>query len=204
MRKHEQKVEIVMKKTNGLNTRQIISILLLASAVIGIAVCFIVDISLNGTFTWSLYPLVSIILMCCVCLPVILKGIRGIVPSICVLTFTLIPYLYTLDVIAGSNGRIIKVGAAAASLSLAYLWVVFLIVRRHKGRLLRGFGLAMILAAPLCLMINYSLSFTLSPEAAVFDIWDVLDLIILIAGGICLVGFDYITRRIKAVEKDQI
>ena len=178
-----------------LSVKQICSILSLASAAIGIIVCAIIDVAINDAFTWSLYPIVSIVLACSLVLPIIQKGKKGIAPALCVLTVAIIPYLHVLDRIAGTEGVITKVGSMIAGLVLIYLWLICLIMKHCKNRKCMGFGIAMILAAPLCVLINYSLSLTLTPEAATFDVWDVLDIVILLVGGAVLIGFDIVLKK---------
>lgn len=184
-----------MEKKKNLSVKQICSILSVASSAIGIIVCAIIDVAINSAFTWSLYPIVSIILACSLALPVILKGKKGIVPAMCVLTAAMIPYLYALDKIAGTDGIITKVGGVIAGLTLIYLWLMCFIMKLCKSRKCMAFGIAMILAAPLCILINYSLSLTLAPEAAAFDVWDVLDIVIMITGGAALIGFDFVLKK---------
>ena len=184
-----------MGEKKNLSAKQICSIFSLTSAAVGIIVCAIIDVAISGTFTWSLYPIISIILACSLALPIIQKGKKGIVPAFCVLTVAIVPYLHVLDRIAGTGTIITKVGGTVAGLVLIYLWLVYLIVKRCNYRKFMGFGIAMILAAPLCVLINYSLSLTLTPEAATFDMWDVLDIVILLAGGAALIGFDFILKK---------
>lgn len=184
-----------MKKKKNLSVKQICSVLSLASAAIGIIVCAIIDVVINSAFTWSLYPIVSIILACSLALPIIQKGKKGIMPALCVLTVAIIPYLHVLDKIAGTEGTITKVGGTVAGLVLIYLWLMCLIMKRCKNRKWMTFGIAMILAAPLCVLINYSLSLTLTPKAAAFDVWDILDIVILLVGGAALIGFDFILKK---------
>lgn len=186
-----------MEKRNNLSVKQICSILSLASATIGIIVCAIIDVAINSAFTWSLYPIASIVLACSLALPIIQKGKKGIVPALCVLTVAIIPYLHVLDQIAGTEGLILKVGGVVSAIVLVYLWLMCLIMKRCKNRKWMGFGIAMILAAPLCVLINYSLSLTLTPEAAAFDVWDILDIVILVVGGLGLIGIDFILKRTR-------
>lgn len=186
-----------MEQKKYIRAKQICSIALLATAVIGIVVCSIVDVAINSAFTWSLYPIVSIVLACALILPFVLKGKKGIVPALGVLTVTIIPYLHVLDKIAETEGLILKVGGVVSAIVLVYLWLMCLIMKLCKNRKWMGLGILLILAAPLSVLINYSLSLTLTPEAASFDVWDVLDIVILVAGGIGLICLDYILRRMK-------
>lgn len=184
-----------MEKDKTINVKQLCSILSAASAALGIIVCAIIDMAINGTFSWSLYPIASIVLVFLLAFPIIHRGKKGIVLALCVLTVVIIPYLYALDRIAGTEGVIVKVGGVIAFLVLIYLWLTCLIIKLCKGRMWLGIGIAMFLAAPLSVLINYSLSLTLTPEAATFDVWDVLDSVILLAGGVALICFDFILKK---------
>lgn len=83
----------------------------------------------------------------------------------------------------------------SAVIALAYLWSVFFIMKRFKSRKLLGGGISAILAAPVCIIINCSLSFLITPEAGIFNVWDILDIIILTASGLLMICFDLIIRK---------
>ena len=187
-----------MEQKKYIRTKQICNIILLATAVIGIIVCSIVDVAINSAFTWSRYPISSIIFACGVIFPIILRGTKGILTSLGFLTVLIFPYLYALDKIAGTEGLILKVGGVVSAIVLVYLWLMCLIMKLCKNRKWMGFGILLILAAPLSVLINYSLSLTLTPEAAAFDVWDILDIVILVASGIGLIGLDFILKRKKS------
>lgn len=184
-----------MEQKKYIRAKQICSIILLAIAIAGIVVCSIVDVAIHSAFTWSRYPISSIIFACAVMFPIIIRGTKGILPSLGFLTVLIFPYLYALDKIAGTEGLILKVGGVVSAIVLVYLWLMCLIMKRCKNRKWIGCGIALILAAPLCVLINYSLSITLTPEAGAFDVWDILDIAILAAGGIGLIGLDFILKR---------
>ena len=139
-----------MDKKKSLRLKQIGGGVFFALSAIGMIVCAIVDVAINRAFTWSLYPIVSIILACVLAFPVIHKGKNGILPMLCVLTVAIFPYLYALDTIAGTEGLMIKVGGVIACLVLLYLWLMYPIMKRCQNRKCMGFGVAMLLAAPLC------------------------------------------------------
>lgn len=161
---------------------------------VGIVVCTTVDVALNSAFTWSLYPISSIIFAWCVLFPLIRSGKTGAVRSLTALTILIIPYLFALDRISGADGVLIKAGAAVSAISLAYLWSVFLIMKRAKRKLI-GAGISTILAAPVCALINCSLALVLTPQAGVFDVWDALSVIILIAVGAALTVIGYVSGK---------
>lgn len=164
---------------------------------IGIIVCAIVDVAITNSFTWSLYPISSIIFAWCVLFPIVYSGRKGIIPSMIALTVLIVPYLFALDKIAATEGSILKAGVVVAAISMIFLWSVWFVMKRCKKRKLLGAGISTILAAPICVLINYSLSLTLTPEAGAFDVWDVLDIVILVVAGLALISFDLIMKKQK-------
>lgn len=175
----------------------ICSISLTALFLGGIAVCAIVDVAINNGFSWSLYPINSIVFVWFVLFPIILSGKKGILPSMGILTVLIVPYLFALDRIAGGEGLILKAGAIIAAISLIFLWSVWFIMKRCKNRKWIGAGISTILAAGVCVLINYSLSLTLTPEAAAFDVWDLLNIVILVVAGLAMISLDLILEKRK-------
>jgi len=123
------------------------------------------------------------------------------VATLRILTVGIVPYLYVLDQIAGTETIITKAGGIIAGLVLIYLWIAYFIAKHSRRRKLLSFGITMILAVPLCILINYSLSLTLTPKAAAFDVWDVLSIGILLSVGAVLIISDVILRR-KEISED--
>lgn len=183
----------VQKKYDTL--KLVLSLTFSALMLIGILVCAIVDVAISGSVTWSLYPISSIIFAWCVIFPGAFLGKKGFLPSIIALTVLIVPYLFVLDKIAAAEGKILKTGAGAAVISLAFLWGVWFIMKRFKAKKLLGAGISTILAAPVCVLINYSLSLTLAPEAGALDIWDVLSTVVLVFAGFILIGLDLVIRK---------
>ena len=157
---------------------------------IGIIVCAIVDVATTKSFTWSLYPISSIVFTWCVLFPFIYGGKNGLVPAMITLTVLIVPYLFALDKISAAEGLILKAGAVVAVISMIFMWSVWLVLKCCKNRKLLGAGISTLLAAPASVLINYSLSLTLTPEAGAFDVWDVLDIIIIVGVGLALISFD--------------
>lgn len=166
-----------------------------ALLLLGIIVCAIVDVAITNSFSWSLYPISSIIFAWCVLSPILFSGKKGSVSSMIALTVLIVPYLFVLDKIAAAEGSILKAGAVVAAISMAFLWSIWFIMRCFRNRKMIGAGISTILAAPVCILINFSLSLALTPEAGAFDVWDVLDIVILMAAGLALVCFDLMIRK---------
>lgn len=165
-----------------------------ALLIVGIIVCTVVDVAINRAFTWSLYPISSVVFAWCVLFPMIRLGKKGVVRSLVALTILIVPYLLVLDRISGAEGVLLKAGAAVSAISLAYLWGVYFIMKRSRRKLI-GAGVSTILAAPVCALINGSLALVLTPQAGVFDVWDALSVVILIAVGAGLVAVGFFTGK---------
>ena len=185
------------QQNNCRKVRLILGITLIATFLVGIIVCSIVDVAINKAFTWALYPISSIVFALCLIFPIVLFDKRGILPSLCMLSVLVMPYLLVLDWLIGTDGLVLKVGGVISAIVLVYLWVVLLIMKLCRNRKWIGGGISTILAAPVCVLINYSLSLTLTPAAASFDMWDILDIVILVAVGLGLICVDLILKKLK-------
>lgn len=145
------------------------SILLL----VGILVCSICDVAISGAFTWSLYPISSILFAWFVFMPLIKYGSKGALGSLTAFSILIIPFLYVLSKIV-DNSLIMTVGIRMSLFSIAYLWCVYLIFRRLKARKRIAAAVSLLLAIPLYIIISASLVGLLF--VSFLDIWDVLPL----------------------------
>lgn len=166
------------------------SILLL----IGIIVCSICDIAISGTFTWSLYPISSILFVWFVFMPFIKYGNKGIFGSLIVFSVLIIPFLYVISKIVDNN-LIMTLGIRISLFSVVHLWCVYLIFRKLKERKIIAMAYSLLLTIPLCLIINISVAKILS--ISFFDIWDILSFAIILASVITLFMIDYFKRHKK-------
>lgn len=91
------------------------SILLL----LGILVCSICDMAISGTFTWSLYPISSILFVWFVFSPVVKFGNKGILGSLIIFSILLIPFLYVISKIVCSD-LIMQIGVRISLISIIY------------------------------------------------------------------------------------
>ncbi len=166
------------------------SILLL----LGIIVCSICDVAISGTFTWSLYPISSILFVWFVFVPLIKFGRKGTLGSLAVFSILIIPFLCVISKIVDNN-LIMSIGIRMSSFSIAYLWCVYLIFRGLKERKIIATAFSLLLAIPLCIIINVSLAGMIS--VSFFDMWDILSFAIIIVSVIALLVIDYFKRHKK-------
>lgn len=159
---------------------------------LGIIVCSICDIAISGQFTWSLYPISSIVFAWVVLIPFVKCGRRGLLGSLAALSISIIPFLYVINKIIG-RASIMQIGIAISLFSVFYLWCVYLIFNKIKSRKILAGGFSLLLAIPLCLAINIVISNFFSEP--ILDIWDILFFAIIIASAIAFFMIDYMKKN---------
>ena len=135
---------------------------------LGIVVCCICDLAISGGLSWSWFPVSGAVFAWAVSFPVIKMGIKGVVASLGAVTVFTVPFLAVLNVLTG--GGVMALGVPAAIIGIAYLWCVFMVFRVMKGRKLLAAAVALLLAIPVCLLINLIVAQTLAQPF--IDVWD--------------------------------
>lgn len=136
-------------------------------------VCALCDLLLSGGFTWSLIPILSIVLAWLVLFPVIRWGGNGVIGTLAALTVCILPFLYVLDLLIPAGGLVFSIGAPIAAVSAVYLWAVFSLFRRRRERKLLAGVLALLLMLPVDVAVNVVL------KEPLLDPWDLLAFAIL-------------------------
>jgi len=95
----------------------------------GIVVCAIVDAAISGALTWSLIPISSSVFSWLVFMPIIKYDIKGIVPSLIIVSVFIVPFLLILSSLIDSGGLLIPIGVRMSAISVLYLWSVFVIFK---------------------------------------------------------------------------
>ncbi len=162
----------------------------------GIIVCSICDLAISGAFTWSLYPISSILFVWLVFAPFIKYGRKGILGSLTVFSVLIIPFLYVISKIVDNN-FIMPLGIRISLASVVYLWCVYLIFRKLKERKILAAAFSLLFTIPLYFLINFIVAKILS--IPFFDIWDMVSLAIIIMGAIALWMIDSFKRRKKPI-----
>ncbi len=157
---------------------------------LGAIVCAICDIAISGTFTWSLYPITAILFAWLVFVPLVKYGGKGLPGSLAIFSVLIVPFLYVISRIVG-NRLILTIGIRMSLYSIAYLWCIYLIFRKSKGRKIIATAVSLWLTIPLCVMINLSLAKILSISP--FDGWDLLSFTIITIIAIALLIIDHFT-----------
>lgn len=141
--------------------------------VLGGGVCALCDLLLSGGFTWSLIPILSIVLAWLVLFPVIRWGGGGVAAGLAALTVGIFPFLYVLNLLIPAGGLVFSIGAPIAAVSAVYLWAVFALFRRRRERKLLAGVLALLLMLPVDVAVNAVL------KEPLLDPWDLLAFAIL-------------------------
>lgn len=188
----ENLIALKIKDENNMKKNTIISIVFSITLLIGIIVCAICDIALSAAFTWSLIPISSIIFSWVVLFPIIILGKKGLNGSLISISIFIIPYLYILRDLVKVKA-IFSVGSIMAIISIAYLWLVFVIFNRLRVRKLVATGITLLLSIPLMLIINIILSRMIFEP--IIDIWDILTAFILLIFAFTFFVFDYAKNK---------
>lgn len=159
---------------------------------LGIIVCSICDMAISGTFTWSLYPISSSLFAWLVFVPFIKYGSKGILCSLIALSILIIPFLYVISKIIGDNVFIMPIAIKISLFSITYLWCVYLIFKWLSTRKIMASAFSLLLAIPLCLAINITLSKYISEP--MFDMWDIFSFGIIIIGAVVLFIIDCLRK----------
>lgn len=139
---------------------------------LGIVVCIICDMALTGALTWSLFPISSIIFAWFVLFPVVRRGADGVTAALIWLSALILPFLYILARLIPSQPLVFPIGARMALISLPFLWAVFALFKRLRGRRHLAAALSLLLSIPLSLLVNACLFYMI--DEPFFDGWDLL------------------------------
>lgn len=167
----------------------VFSLLLLA----GIVVCAICDLAISGSFTWSLYPISSILFGWLVFFPVIKFGTKGILGTLIALSVLIFPFLFVLDRLIKVSDLILPIGIRMAVISVVLLWAVFLLFSIWKTRKLMAASISLLLVIPANIIINFTLSKIISEPF--FDMWDIMVFSIIVLAAVFLFAMDTAIRK---------
>lgn len=188
----ENLIEFKRKDENNLKKNTVISIVYSITMIIAALVCCICDIATSGTVSWSKITLASILFAWVISFPLILLGKKGILVSLISITVFIFPYLVVLG-LAVDNRAVMVIGAVMATISLLFMWAIYLLFRKFKDRKLFAAGIAALMAVPFTLIVNITLSRMIGEP--VIDVWDILSAFIIL---VVAVGFfigDYSRRK---------
>lgn len=190
---------IILKRKDENSSRKNVLFAFIYSIVLflGIVVCSICDIAITGGLTWSCITLSSIIFAYVITFPIVILGKKGITGSLLALSIFLIPYLYLLGILINVPA-VFTIGWRMSLISLVYLWGIYFVSCRLHARKFRAAGISVLLAIPLDICINVTLSKLLAePRAA---IWDILTIFLLLIIAFILLGIDHALSKVNLLK----
>lgn len=129
-----------------------VRIIVLVVFLLGIIVCGICNYAISNTFTWSLYPICSIVLAWIILFPYLYFDKKQVVISLALLSVFIIPYLCVLYKILGGPDLFIEIGIRASVISIIYLWTVYLLfIKLDKSLVI---SVSLLLSIPVSIYIN--------------------------------------------------
>lgn len=185
----ENLISLKRKDENSMKKNVIISILFSVTLLVGVMVCFICNIAISGSLTWSLIPISSIAFVWVILFPSIILGKKGIIVGLISLSTFIIPYLFLLSNLIKSKD-VFSIGAVMAVASIVFLWIiaaVFYCIGRNKK--LIALGIVFLLAIPFVFIINALLSQMIAEP--IFDVWEMLSVFILLVLAFASFIIDY-------------
>lgn len=187
----------VKKKTKNIKILCAVSITI--ACIVGIIACSICDWAINNNFTWSLFPISSIIYAWFLVIPVTLMGKKGIIPSIVFLSILTIPFLLILDKLIklnnlAVNDLIVPIGVKTSIVSIIYIWIVYFLFHIYRTKKLLAASITCLIAVPVTFLINLIVDYY--TRKSIYDVWNIFDYLIFI---VLAVVFAYI--NIKRKEK---
>lgn len=182
------------EKSKIVSFQKYICLIFSALLLLCMIVCTICNIAISGTISWSLYPISSIIFVWLVFFPLVKYGKKGILGSLIVLSVLIIPFLYVISSIVG-NHLIMRIGIRMSVYSTVYLWFVYFVFRKMKQQKIIATAISLLLAIPLCTVINISLARILS--ISLFDVWDIVSFAIIFVIAVVLFIVDHSKKHEK-------
>lgn len=147
-----------------------------AVLLIGGAVCAICDVSISRGFTWSLFPIYSILFGWFVLFPTVKWAKKGILWTLVIQSLLVIPYLWALDTLIPLIS-ILHIGIPMSVIALSLLWGIYGAFRLLKKSPWQASAVSCLLGMVACVVVNLFLSRILSEP--ILDIWDLLSLSVL-------------------------
>ena len=189
---NENLIELKRKDENNMSKNTIISIIYTVTMVIAILVCCICDVAISGTLTWSLITLSSILLTWIASFPIVLLGKKGVLIAIVAISILIFPFMYILSILIKVK-QVFTIGAIMSIITLAFLWIIYILYYRLKERKLLATGATFLFAIPFTLLVNIILSRMIG--GPVIDVWDILSVFILLVIAVAFIIGDYAHKK---------
>lgn len=175
-----ERQDVIMHQAKALKIKyaqNIGAVIFSALLLLGIITCFIVDIAISGTLTWSLIPISACVFAGIIFIPAIKYGVKGIKVSLIIFTVLIVPFLFILSHIIDSGELLLQIGIRMSVILLVYLWGIFALFKVLRARKFMAVAISLLLAIPLSIVVNSTLSRII--DTSLFDVWDALTFVII-------------------------
>ena len=183
-------------KRNGKRIRSICAIIFSLLLLIGIAVCAICDMAISKSFTWSLFPISSIIFAWLVFFPAIKFDKKGVTLMMIALSVFIVPFLLVLNHLLGDIDLFLPISVSMAVISIAFFWVIFALFKILKKRKIIASAISLLMIIPVDILINLSLSKMIS--GSFIDVWDIFGFSVVLIVAIVLFCIDFAVTKKQA------
>lgn len=134
--------------------RKIIANLITITFIISAGICMICDFVQTNTLSWSWYPTISLLFSWCILMPLFMCKDRLVYKFLIVLTITILPYLYALELIIGIAGSIMPIGICISLISLLYIWFIYYLYAKTRLQYYVCFVITLIGSVLLSMSVN--------------------------------------------------
>lgn len=173
-------------RQKGNRIRSICAGIFTGCLLIALIVCVICDYSVSKKFSWSLYPISSIIFAWTVTFPLIIMPKKGITISLIFLSIFLIPFLFVINVIIKTGKYVLPIGIRVSIISIFLLWCVYALFKIFRRRRFIASGISLFMSVVAYCAIQAVVSKLLLEDH--IDNWDILSCALLLSTGIfCII-----------------
>lgn len=160
---------------------------------LAIIVCTICDVAISHSFSWSLYPISSLVFTWFVVIPLFQFEKHRVFISLISFSIFIIPFLFILEKIIVTPKFIIPLGIPISMVSVIYLWIIYSLFTYAKISKWNTSAISILLGVPLSLLINYVVAkFTSQP---IVNIWNILSFGIMIVLSVIFFYSGYFSKK---------
>lgn len=154
------------------------------AGLVAILVCGICNYAIDGGFTWSLYPMASVVFAWLIITPVLLCKRRRIAFGLLVLTFTAVPFLAVILNLAGQSQWLVPLCVPVILISLVFIWVCYFLFAVLKKNFWYSLAIIVLVVAGLDFAIDAIIGAALNEPQV--DGWSLLSILICVIAAVVL------------------
>lgn len=181
-------------KQRGQFFRRLATRIFSGAALLGAAVCVIVDLAVSGGLSWSFYPIGALAYAWISLFPALYLGRKGVWASLAAATAGILPFLWSIGRLTRQE-LVLGIGLPVSGVSFGYLWLVYGLFHFLKRKKLLAGGISLLAMAPLEVLIDLILARMI--QSPPLEFWDMLTILLLLAGGGILIRLHFFWKNRK-------